>query len=243
MSRFARSKSDLSSVVSLISSLDSNLKSESLCDCYRLGKFDSNRRKPRPILVKFIRVADASSVLSKRGKLKPPYFIKPDMSLDERRQESILMKERWLLIQSGVSRQSIKIRNSSLLVDNKLHGKVVGCIFKSAENATPLSGDGNGLNLDTNVPTPITDSTSPLQSPVVIDNVTSGGMSLPLSAGAPVDMLSSGSCLPLLSNSTDNANPSQLGSTDSSSHLPSGANATFPSNKVPDLSSSVSTKA
>ena len=50
--------------------------------------------------------------------------IKPLLSQEERLCESVLLKERWLLTQSGTSRSSIKIKsNTSLLVDNKLDAK------------------------------------------------------------------------------------------------------------------------
>ena len=53
--------------------------------------------------VKFFRVADATSILSKRrSSHSTPVVIKPDMSPTERRSESILLKERWSLVQSGV---------------------------------------------------------------------------------------------------------------------------------------------
>ena len=56
-----------------------------------------------------------------------PHSIKPDMSREQRLLESILMKERWGLIQSGVARKSIKIR---LFVNNKLHGQVINSKFQ-----------------------------------------------------------------------------------------------------------------
>ena len=40
------------------------------------------------------------------------------------------MKERWGLIQSGVARKSIKIRNTRLFVNNKLHGQVINSKFQ-----------------------------------------------------------------------------------------------------------------
>ena len=49
----------------------------------------------------------------------------PEMSPTERRSESILLKERWSLIQSGVPREVIQFRGSRLLVRNKLHGRVI----------------------------------------------------------------------------------------------------------------------
>ena len=53
-----------------------------------------------------------------------PVRIKPDMSKEERHRESILLKERWSLIESGVPRESIKIRNNlCIYVNNKIHVK------------------------------------------------------------------------------------------------------------------------
>ena len=63
--------------------------------------------------------------MAKRGKLAQPFYIKPDMTKGKRQVESILMKERWELIQSGVPRNQIKVRNSVLCVRNKMHGRVI----------------------------------------------------------------------------------------------------------------------
>ena len=38
------------------------------------------------------------------------------MTLDERKSESILLKERWCLIQSGVDKKDIKIHKSLLYI-------------------------------------------------------------------------------------------------------------------------------
>ena len=56
--------------------------------------------------------------------LKHPIVIKPDLTPEERQRDSILLKERWTLIQSGVPRNSIRIRDSRLFVKNKLFGHV-----------------------------------------------------------------------------------------------------------------------
>ena len=50
--------------------------------------------------------------------------MKPDLSPKERAAESLLLKERKSLIEKGIGRQFIKIRNQSLFVFNKLHAKV-----------------------------------------------------------------------------------------------------------------------
>ena len=51
-------------------------------------------------------------------------LFKPDMSPTERKCESMLLREGWSLIQSGVPRAVIKIRGSRLLVRNKLYDQV-----------------------------------------------------------------------------------------------------------------------
>ena len=51
------------------------------------------------------------------------------MTRDQRLQESILMKERWSVIQSGTSRKNIRIRGNCLYVCGKLHGRVSNLKF------------------------------------------------------------------------------------------------------------------
>ena len=79
MSKSARFESDLSSVVGILSFLDGSINSQSIKDCFRLGKFSADASRPRPILVKFVCVADVTNILSN---LTHPYSIKPDMTRD-----------------------------------------------------------------------------------------------------------------------------------------------------------------
>ena len=46
------------------------------------------------------------------------------------------MQERWKLIQSGVSRKTIRIRGNSLFVSSKLHGRVTNSKFEHAYAGT-----------------------------------------------------------------------------------------------------------
>ena len=62
-------------------------------------------------------------VLSKKGSLSHPLAIKPELSPEE---DSVLLKERWRLIQSGIPRSEIKIWDSRLYVK-----KVFGYFDKS----------------------------------------------------------------------------------------------------------------
>ena len=139
MSRSTRLESDLTSVVRVFSTLDSSIQSQSVRDCHRLGKFSPGASRPRPILVKFIRAADVSRIFSKRGSLSSPFFIKPDRSCSERVQASILMRERWHLIQSGLDRKNIRIRGDSLYVNRKLHGRVSNSKFELSSAGSDTS--------------------------------------------------------------------------------------------------------
>ena len=110
--------------MSILSCIDSTICDQNISDVYRVGKYNFERQRPRPTLVKFIRSADASNVLFKRNMTPKPYVIKPDLSKLEQIRNSVLLKERWSLIQSGINCKSIKIHNHSIYVCNKIYGKV-----------------------------------------------------------------------------------------------------------------------
>ena len=78
--RLTRIKNDTAEVSRLFSSLDSQITSSSIRDCFRLGKFVSNCKRPRPLLVKLNRSADVMSLLSLRTSLPDNVVFKPDLS-------------------------------------------------------------------------------------------------------------------------------------------------------------------
>lgn len=115
--RQERLEADQDGAASILSSLEPRISSSSTCDCFRFGKFKPNLTRPRPLLVKLSRRADVMTLLSKKGSLRSPISIKPDLPPQQRAIEKILLKERWSLIQSGTDRKDpIKISNSSLHV-------------------------------------------------------------------------------------------------------------------------------
>ena len=132
LSRPARLESHLSSAVDIFSALDSSIQPQSIKDCFRLGKFSQDAPRPRPIPVKFVRITDVNRIFAKKNGLSSPFSVKPDMSRAQRLLESVLMQERWRLIQSGVSRKSIRLRGDSLYVNHKLHGCVSNSTFVHA---------------------------------------------------------------------------------------------------------------
>ena len=112
--RSERQAEDLESVASVISSIVPSIDSSCVKDLFRLGKYADNLSRPRPIMVKYIRSANVSSILSKCAHLHAPFFIKPDRSVGERLREKTLLEVRWSLISSGIERKDIKLRNSSI---------------------------------------------------------------------------------------------------------------------------------
>ena len=123
-SRQDRLRKDFDSVLSALKNLEKPIDANSIKYCYRLGKYNAQADKPRPVLVKFLRYKDVSNILGNKSKLSPLVFVKPDLTAEERAMESLLLKERRILIDKGVSRQHIKIRNQSLIVLNKVHAKI-----------------------------------------------------------------------------------------------------------------------
>jgi len=113
--RSARLSQDLHNISHVFSQTDLPLERQFIKDCRRLGKFNSDTTNLRLILVSFLRSAGASMALSKISEFKRPNFIKPDLSPEERANESVLLKQRWALIQKGVERKQFKIRKEPFL--------------------------------------------------------------------------------------------------------------------------------
>ena len=100
-------------------------------DCLRLGKYTPQLKRPRSLLVMLNRTADVRAVLSNRSSVPTPYRIKLDLSPEEREADTILLKHRWSLIQSGVDRKDIKL--SHLYVKHALYRVVKDSTFIAKE--------------------------------------------------------------------------------------------------------------
>jgi hypothetical protein len=123
-SRTERLNMDLEKISSVFTNLDSSITSEAVQDHLRLGKFILQSKRPRPILVKFLRSTDVNSILSRARHCDPTIRIRQDHSPEERLKQKCLMNIRWSLIQSGIERNCIKIRKSALFVNNTM----LGCV-------------------------------------------------------------------------------------------------------------------
>ena len=70
---------------------------------YQLGKFKPGTKKPRPLFVKFLRSSDTANILRNIAQLSSPVYIKPNLTHEERIQESILLKKCRSWIDKGVN--------------------------------------------------------------------------------------------------------------------------------------------
>ena len=139
--RSERLSHDLHNVTTIVCEGDNSVNPLSIRDLLRLGKYREQANKPRPILVRLNRTVDVSILLSKAAKSLPKGIkIKPDMTREERHIESLLLKERWSLMQSGRDRRAIKIRSNKIFVNNRLHGQVVNSSYVPQHSLTASSG-------------------------------------------------------------------------------------------------------
>jgi len=146
--RSSRTKKDMEACTEILQHTNNDISFQSIRDCFRLGKYNPNRSKPRPILVKLAQAFDADIALHNRSKIPNEILIKPDMNPKERKIEAALLSERWKLISSGVDLRDIKIKGYKLLVKGKKHGEVVNFKF-----VTTTSIDINDSSLNNSTPT------------------------------------------------------------------------------------------
>ena len=144
-----RQKHDNDLVSSTISSLSSDSQPpDSIRDHFRLGKYDKSISCPRPLLVKFNSVMTVYSVLSLNSRLSAlgedtSVVIKKDLSKEERKCESLLLKERYRLIDSeGLDKQSIRIRGNKLYINSKLYGEAQPDGFTLLSDVAPCLAGG-----------------------------------------------------------------------------------------------------
>jgi len=144
--RPSRLQKDIKNVLTAFTPIVTTLEPNAIKDCFRLGKFNPNGTRPRPLMVIFLRSVDVSSILSNRKLLKSPIFIKPDMSVEERKNEALLLKERRSLIEKGVAQNKIKLRGSTLFVDNQPHCKIHNFQLQSCDSQTDSNQTDSASN-------------------------------------------------------------------------------------------------
>ena len=98
-----------------------------------MGKYTPQLKRPHPLLVILNKTADVCAVLSNRSSVPTPYRIKLDPSPEEREVDTILLKHRWSLIQSGVDKKDIKLSANRLYVKHTLYRVVKDSTFIAKE--------------------------------------------------------------------------------------------------------------
>ena len=124
-SRIERVRKDTQAISELLQDVDDSVPHHSIRDCIRLGKY--NESKNRPTMIELTRASDVTSILSNRRNLRhhPGISIKPSLTRDQRKVESILLKKRWELINKDqCEKHDIKIKGNSLFVKGTKHGSV-----------------------------------------------------------------------------------------------------------------------
>lgn len=97
------------------------------------------------------------------------------MSPEERLRDSILLKERWSLIQSGISRRDIKIRKSHLYVKNKLYGQYKNSVF--VHSLHPSSPEGSSPEQPPIVPSNVSHKPQSSESPTITPSIVPSNLS------------------------------------------------------------------
>ena len=82
------------------------------------------------------------NILYNRSNIAEGIQVKPDMNREERHRESILLKERWSLMHSGIDKKHIKIRGTKLFLKDRLHGEIINSVFVT-KNETEVSSPSN----------------------------------------------------------------------------------------------------
>ena len=126
--KFQRNRHDIEIVGELLSWLDPIVTTSLIVESFRLGRYSDE--KARPLLVKLTHPNDVQTILMARKKLasRPEIAIKPDMSVEDRKVESLL-KERRLLIDHGIDRSDIRISGNSICVKKHRHGVIIEGAF------------------------------------------------------------------------------------------------------------------
>ena len=136
-SRPERMKHDLDTAVV---TLNKEINHSSIRDSFRLGKFKQNQARPRPLLIKLNRAIDVITILANRGSLNDnSILVKPDMSPQEKQKEALLLKHRWSLMQSDISKTDIKIKSSSIYIKGKKYGYILNSEFQLTDNFPPIA--------------------------------------------------------------------------------------------------------
>ena len=132
----------MENVTKLLEKINPDFCGATLRDCFRLGHYNKDQTQSRPILAKLNRTVDVANILSNRAKYPNEINIKPNLTKEERSRQSKLLAERWHLMQPGIDKKSIKIKKSSIYIQEKLHSSVQNSSFCPVDQP-PADSDRN----------------------------------------------------------------------------------------------------
>ena len=77
--------------------------------------------------------------------------VKSDQTQEERQRDSLLLAERWKLMQSGVDKKEIKIKLSTIYVKGMKHGQIVNKCFQYYPSSNPPVHSETDQSTDTQI--------------------------------------------------------------------------------------------
>ena len=90
-----RPESYVTNCLNVIAKLNSEINSQSIQDYLQLSKYKQTPSQPRPVLLKLNHSLDVTAVLTNRDQAPDGIIIKPDLILQERQHNSLLLGEQW----------------------------------------------------------------------------------------------------------------------------------------------------
>ena len=147
-----RLESDCDAILSFAKSSDSvPLPTNTIKDCFRLGKYQQSSQAPRPLLVKFNSVKVVNTLLRKSLNNNSPsnsIRVKREMSKQEMKVNHILLKERFRLVtEEHIAKHLIRLKGHKLLVNNRPYGEVQSGSFVVSSSLADSSSSLQNHNL------------------------------------------------------------------------------------------------
>ena len=97
---------------------------EPITDSFRLGKYRSDATRPRTLLVRFKNPWLVRKLLAKSYILKDysdRIYLSKELTVDKKKLESRILSERYKLVETGISKERLRVRDLKLYLDGKEH--------------------------------------------------------------------------------------------------------------------------
>ena len=118
-----RMDSDIQSVRKVMENLGEP-GNEPITDSFWLGKYRSDATRLRTLLVRFKNPWLVRKLLAKSYILKDysdRIYLSRELTVNEKKLESRILSERYKLVQTGISKDRLKVRHLKLYLDGKEH--------------------------------------------------------------------------------------------------------------------------